>query len=175
MGDFQFPSWLIPVLIVVAALIVVLILAAVISKNTNQKYMNVLANLLWMVFVGWELALVFFLVGVICFVTILFIPVGFQYFKLARLAIWPFGYNPYFTKLNGFKLAVNIIWLILAGWEQAVIIFIAGAILCVTIIFIPCGLQLFKFGRLVLMPLGTTIEKIQDAPAPAPSAPTTSE
>ena len=167
MSGFQFPGWLIPVIIVVVALIVVLILAAVISKNTKQKYMNVLANLLWMVFVGWELALIFFLVGIICFVTILFIPCGFQYFKLARLAIWPFGYKPYFTKLNGFKLALNIIWLILAGWEQAVLLFIVGAVLCVTILFIPSGLQLFKFARLVIMPLGTTIKKIQDAPAPS--------
>ena len=170
MSDFQFPSWLIPVIIVVAALIVVFILAAIISKKTNQKYMNVLANLLWMVFVCWELAVIFFLVGCICFVTILFIPCGFQYFKLARLAIWPFGYKPYFTKLNGFKLALNIIWLILAGWEQAVLLFIVGAILCVTVIFIPCGLQLFKFARLVLMPLGTTIEKIQDAPVITPAS-----
>ena len=167
-GDFQFPAWLIPVIIAVVALLVVLILAAIISKSTNQKYMNVLANLLWMVFVGWELAIVYFLLGLICFVTIIFIPVGFQYFKLARLAIWPFGYKPYFTKLNGFKLFVNILWLIIAGWEQAVALFILGAVLCITIIFIPCGLQLFKFARLVLMPLGTTIERIQPNPEPKP-------
>lgn len=160
MGNF--PSWLIPVLIVVGAILIVIIIASIISKKSGQKFMNVLANLLWMVFVGWILAVIYFLMGIICFITIIFIPVGFQYFKLARLAIWPFGYKPYFTKLNGFKLFVNILWLILAGWEQAVVLFIVGAILCVTIIFIPCGLQLFKFGRLVIMPLGTTIEKIQD-------------
>lgn len=159
MGNF--PGWLIPVLIVVGAVLIVIIIASIIAKKSGQKFMNVLANLLWMVFVGWILAVIYFLVGIICFITIIFIPVGFQYFKLARLAIWPFGYKPYFTKLNGFKLFVNILWLILAGWEQAVLLFIMGAVLCVTIIFIPCGLQLFKFGRLVIMPLGTTIEKIQ--------------
>ncbi len=159
MGNF--PSWLIPVLIVIGAILIVIIIASIISKKSGQKFMNVLANLLWMVFVGWILAVIYFLVGIICFITIIFIPVGFQYFKLARLAIWPFGYKPYFTKLNGFKLFVNILWLILAGWEQTVVLFIVGAVLCVTIIFIPCGLQLFKFGRLVIMPLGTTIEKIQ--------------
>ena len=156
--------WLIPVLIVVAAIIIVLIIASVIAKKSDQKFMNVLANLLWMVFVGWELALIFLLLGVVCCVLILFIPVGLQYFKLARLAIWPFGYKPYFTKLNGFKLFLNIVWLIIAGWEQAVALFILGAILCVTVLFIPCGLQLFKFARLVIMPLGTTIEKIQEQP-----------
>ncbi len=153
--------WLIPVLIVVGAILIVVIIASLIAKKTNQKFINVLANLLWMVFVGWILALVYLLLGAICCVLILFIPIGLQYFKFARLAIWPFGYKPYFTKLNGFKLFLNIVWLILAGWEQAVALFIVGAILCVTIIFIPCGLQLFKFARLVIMPLGTTIERIQ--------------
>ena len=157
-------KWLIPVGIIVLAIIIVLIIASVIAKKTNQKYMNVLANLLWMVFVGWILALVFLLLGVVCCILILFIPVGLQYFKLARLAIWPFGYKPYFTKLNGFKMFLNVLWLILAGWEQAVALFIVGAILCVTILFIPCGLQLFKFARLVIMPLGTTIERIQPEP-----------
>ena len=154
-------KWLIPVGIIVLAIIIVLIIASAIAKKTNQKYMNVLANLLWMVFVGWILALVFLLLGVVCCILILFIPVGLQYFKLARLAIWPFGYKPYFTKLNGFKMFLNVLWLILAGWEQAVVLFILGAVLCVTILFIPCGLQLFKFARLVIMPLGTTIERIQ--------------
>ena len=162
----EFPSWLIPVLIVVAALIVVIIIAVIISKKSDQKFMNVFANLLWLVFVGWWMALLYLLMGVICCILILLIPVGLQYFKFARLVIWPFGYKPYFTKLNGFKLFVNIVWLILFGWELAVVQFILGAVLCVTIIFIPCGLQLFKFGRLVLMPLGTTIEKIQEAPQP---------
>lgn len=153
---------LIPVFVAVGVLILIFLIAIPISKKTNQKYMNVVANLLWVIFVGWELAIIFGLVGVICCVTILFIPIGLQYFKLTRLAIWPFGYKPDFTKLNGFKLALNIIWLILAGWEMAATMFIFGAVCCITIVLIPCGLQLFKFGRLVIMPLGTTIEKIED-------------
>lgn len=122
--------------------------------------MKTFGNVLWVIFVGWWLALAFCFVGIILCVTILFIPVGLQYFKLSRLALWPFGYGPVFTKVNGFKTFLNVLWAILGGWEVAAICYFIGAACCVTILFIPCGRQLFKFGRLVFLPLGTTIEKI---------------
>ena len=156
------PPWIWAIVIVAVVITILLFVAAGVSKKTKQKFIKVFGNLLWMILVGWVLAIIYGLIGIISCVTILFIPVGLQYFKLARLAIWPFGYQPVFTKLNGFKLFVNIVWLILAGWEQAVLLYIVGGVMCVTIVFIPCGLQLFKFARLVLMPLGTTIEKIKE-------------
>ena len=171
MGDFwdkflefiqNVPPWVWAIVIGAVVIIVLLIVASIISKTSKQKFIKVFGNLLWMILVGWVLAIIYGLIGIVCFVTILFIPVGLQYFKLAKLAFWPFGYKPVFTKLNGFKMFVNIVWMILAGWEQAVLLFIVGGVMCVTIVFIPCGLQLFKFGRLVLMPLGTTIEKIKE-------------
>ncbi|HNX15871.1 MAG TPA: YccF domain-containing protein [Bacilli bacterium] len=123
--------------------------------------MKTFGNILWAIFVGWWLMLFFGFCGTILCVTILFIPIGLQYFKLARLALWPFGYEPTFTKLTGFKMFLNILWAIFFGWESALSCYIIGGILCVTILFIPCGLQMFKFGRLVFLPLGTTIEKMQ--------------
>ena len=156
------PTWVWVVAIIVAVILVLLIIAGIIAKKTKQKFIKVFGNLLWMILVGWVLAIIYGLIGIVCFVTIIFIPVGFQYFKLAKLAFWPFGYKPTFTKLTGFKMFVNIFWMILAGWEQAVTLFIVGGVMCATIVFIPCGLQLFKFGRLVLLPLGTTIEKIKE-------------
>ena len=153
---------LIPVFVVVGILIIMFILAGIISKKTGQKYFAVLGNLFWLVFVGWELAIIFAVMGVICCVTILLIPVGLQYFKFVRLAVWPFGYKPYFTKINGFKMFCNVVWLIFFGWEMAAFTLIFCAICCVTLIGIPAGLQLFKFARLVIMPLGTTIEKIAE-------------
>lgn len=50
-----------------------------------------LANVLWIVFLGWELALYYFVMGVICCITILGIPLGKQCFKMAKLALMPFG------------------------------------------------------------------------------------
>ena len=152
----------IPIIVVGGILVLLLIIAGIIAGTKKVSFAKTFANLVWMVFIGWELALSYFIMGAICCVTILLIPAGLQFFKFARLAIWPFGYRPDFTKLNGFKLFVNIVWLILFGWELSVPMFVAGAICCATVILIPCGLQLFKFGRLTIMPLGTTIEKITE-------------
>ena len=48
-------------------------------------------NLLWVVFVGWEMALGYLFVGAIFCITIIGIPFGLQWFKLAQLALFPFG------------------------------------------------------------------------------------
>ena len=50
-----------------------------------------IANVLWIIFGGFILALVFALAGVLWCVTIIGIPFGKQCFKLAGLAIAPFG------------------------------------------------------------------------------------
>ena len=153
------PSWAIALIIAGAVLLVLIIISLIVSKIRHEPFLQTFANVTWLALIGWELALMCFIMGIICFIFIIFIPVGFQYFKAARLAFWPFGFTPRFRSLNGFKLVINIIWIIIAGWEQALVCFIAGAICCITIVLWPCGLQLFKFGRLVLMPLGTEIVK----------------
>jgi uncharacterized membrane protein YccF (DUF307 family) len=52
----------------------------------------------------------------------------------------------------------NIIWLLLGGIIVAILWFLAGVILCVTIIGIPFGLQCFKIAGFVLWPFGKEIE-----------------
>lgn len=50
-----------------------------------------LANLLWIVFFGWELAVFYLVMGLICCVSLIGIPLGLQCFKMAKLALMPFG------------------------------------------------------------------------------------
>ena len=50
-----------------------------------------LVNILWFLFSGFELALGNFLIGCILCVTIIGIPWGKQFFKIAKLALAPFG------------------------------------------------------------------------------------
>lgn len=50
-----------------------------------------LGNLLWIVFLGWELAISHLIFGALLCITIIGIPFGQQHFKLAKLAIMPFG------------------------------------------------------------------------------------
>ena len=118
--------------------------------------MKTLGNIIWFVFGGFIMALVWCLVGLLQFVTIIGIPTGIQAFKIAGLAVWPFGKEVTYGGGAG-KLLLNIIWIILGGLILAVINAIFGVIFCVTIIGIPFGKQYFKLAKLSLMPFGATI------------------
>ena len=48
----------------------------------------------------------------------------------------------------------NIIWIVLGGAVIALIYYLVGLILCLTIIGIPFGVQLFKLGTYALWPFG---------------------
>ncbi|MBO9155221.1 YccF domain-containing protein [Chitinophaga sp. GCM10012297] len=61
------------------------------------------------------------------------------------------------------NLLGNIIWLIFGGFFTFVGYMFGGLMLCLTIIGIPFGLQLFKIGILTLMPFGTQVREIQGA------------
>lgn len=52
---------------------------------------SLLLNILWMIFSGIPLALESLLTGVLLCITIIGIPFGLQHFKLAKLALMPFG------------------------------------------------------------------------------------
>lgn len=52
---------------------------------------SALANVLWVVLVGWWMALGYVAAGVINCITIIGIPFGMQSFKMAKLALFPFG------------------------------------------------------------------------------------
>ena len=49
------------------------------------------ANVLWALIGGWEMALVYLIVGAINCITIIGIPRGIQCFKIMKLAFFPFG------------------------------------------------------------------------------------
>lgn len=48
----------------------------------------------------------------------------------------------------------NIIWLLFGGLIAALLYLVGGAVLCITIIGIPFGLQCFKLASFVLWPFG---------------------
>jgi len=49
------------------------------------------ANIIWLILFGWEIALGYIFFGVILYITIIGIPFGKQCFKLAALSLFPFG------------------------------------------------------------------------------------
>ena len=52
---------------------------------------SILANVIWTIFFGIPVALENLVLGCLCCVTIVGIPFGIQYFKIAKLALAPFG------------------------------------------------------------------------------------
>ena len=50
-----------------------------------------LLNVVWFILSGWQLALVNFVIGILLCATIIGIPFGRQFFKLAKLSLCPFG------------------------------------------------------------------------------------
>ncbi|MBE6589303.1 MAG: YccF domain-containing protein [Ruminococcaceae bacterium] len=62
------------------------------GKKVRLNYKkHPLANVVWAVFLGWEVALVHFAVGVLNCITIIGISRGIQCFKIMKLALLPFG------------------------------------------------------------------------------------
>ncbi len=118
--------------------------------------MKILGNIIWLIFGGLISAIGFFLVGLLCCITIIGIPLGKQLFKFASLVLTPFG-KKVNTKFGSHPIA-NTIWLIFIGLWMAIGYVFSGLVLCITIIGIPFGLQAFKFVSLALFPFGAVVE-----------------
>lgn len=118
--------------------------------------MKTIANILWIIFGGLILALGWAIAGLILCITIVGIPFGVQCFKFASLMLMPFGKEAiYSNRTSSFLL--NILWILIFGWELALSSLIIGIIWCITILGIPIGLQVIKFAKLSLMPFGAKI------------------
>lgn len=119
--------------------------------------MNLIGNIIWLVFGGLIGFILWMLAGAILCITIVGIPFGLQCFKIAGFVLWPFGREIELGHFGAGGLVLNIIWLIVFGWEFAITHLVIGLIFCVTIIGIPFGLQHFKFAQLGLIPFGARI------------------
>ena len=94
--------------------------------------------------------------GLLWCITIVGIPVGVQCFKFASLSFFPFGKEVRYGGGAG-SMILNIIWLIVSGIPLALEHLALGALLCITIIGIPFGMQQFKLAKLALMPFGSEV------------------
>jgi len=121
--------------------------------------MNFLGNLIWLVFGGIIIAIEYFIGSLVLMITIIGIPFGIQTLKMASLSLWPFGRDTVVhQRASGcLYIIMNIIWLLTGGLWIALTHAIFGALLCVTIIGIPFGLQHFKLTAIALSPFGRDI------------------
>lgn len=120
--------------------------------------MNVLLNLLWFLLGGWLIAAGYLFASLLLMLTIIGIPFGIQTLKLGMVALWPFGQEIKTTASDGGCLSIlmNVIWILCGGIWIAATHLLTGALLCITVIGIPFGLQHFKMAGLALTPFGKT-------------------
>lgn len=122
--------------------------------------MSIIGNLLWWIFGGILLAAAWALAGLLLCITIIGIPFGIQCIKIGFFVLWPFGQDVEIGNFGVGGFLLNILWILIFGWEIAVAHLVFGLLLCVTIIGIPFGMQHFKLAKLALIPFGASIYSI---------------
>ena len=126
--------------------------------------MKGIGNILWLILGGLVVALIYFLVGVVLFCTIIGIPFGIQLFKLGEYALWPFGRE--LVNKPGepgcVSVVMNLLWILLGWWEVALVHLVCGLVFCITIVGIPFGLQHFKMGLQSVFPFGKEVRTVPE-------------
>jgi uncharacterized membrane protein YccF (DUF307 family) len=122
--------------------------------------MKLLLNLLWIVLGGFVIWLEYLLGGLLLCLTIVGIPFGVQCFKIAGLALMPFGKDITEQKGSGsIGCVLNVFWLVVAGVWIFLSHLALGLSLAVTIIGIPFALQHLKLAFLALAPFGQRVRE----------------
>ena len=120
--------------------------------------MSFLGNLIWIVLCGGLVTCLEYLIaGIALCLTVIFIPFGVQCFKLADLALMPFGRRVVDTRTGAASTLLNIVWFFAAGIWIALthLVFAIGC--AITIIGIPFAAQHLKLVGLGLFPFGKRI------------------
>lgn len=120
--------------------------------------MNFIGNIIWFLLGGFITSVMYFFSGLVMCITIIGIPFGTKLFKMAGLAFWPFGKTVKSNPVKGCLVTVfNVLWIAFGWWEIALVHLVFGAVLCITVVGIPFGLQHFKMAKYSLFPFGCEI------------------
>jgi uncharacterized membrane protein YccF (DUF307 family) len=131
---------------------------------------SALLNILWVVLGGLVMALGWWLVGLLCAITIVGLPWARSCFVIGAFSLWPFGQEAISRRdLTGrhdlgtgaLGLVGNVLWFLVAGWWLA-IGHLTSALACfITIIGIPFGIQHIKLALIALAPVGMTVVPVR--------------
>jgi uncharacterized membrane protein YccF (DUF307 family) len=123
-----------------------------------MKPINLVLNVLWLIFCGIWMAIAYLIAALICFVLIVTIPFGVASLRIAGFVLWPFGRTTVERPGAGAGSFIgNVIWVIFAGWWLALGHLITSIPLFVSIIGIPFGWANLKLIPISLMPLGREV------------------
>ncbi|MEU6082062.1 YccF domain-containing protein [Streptomyces sp. NPDC047108] len=119
---------------------------------------NLILNVLWLIFCGIWMAIAYAVAALVCFILIITIPFGIAALRIAGYVLWPFGRAAVERGDAGAPSFVgNVIWLIFAGWWLALGHLVTSIPLFLSIIGIPFGWANLKLIPISLMPLGREI------------------
>ncbi len=131
--------------------------------------MTLILNILWFIFGGFAAGLAWLIGGCVLAVTIIGLPWTAAAFRIGLFSFAPFGLEVVDRRVvNGqgdmgtgcVGALLNVVWFLFAGWYIALAHLVVGALLCVTIIGIPFGLQHFKLAVIALAPVGKTVVSV---------------
>lgn len=128
--------------------------------------MRSIGNFLWFILGGVLMGLGWWLVGLLCFLTIVGIPWGRACFVIGQFSFFPFGKEAVSRRelsnqadigTGAIGLAGNIVWFIFAGIWLAIGHVLSALACAITIIGIPFAIQHLKLAGIALAPIGKTI------------------
>ncbi len=134
--------------------------------------MRTLGNIIWFLFGGIVMGLMWWFFGLLAFISIVGIPWGRACFVIGNFSFFPFGQEAISRdELHGqmdigtspFGLIGNIIWFVFAGLWLAIGHILSAVACFVTIIGIPFALQHLKLAAISLAPIGKTIVSKEEA------------
>lgn len=125
---------------------------------------SLLGNIIWLIFGGLIAGLGYIIAGFLLCLTIIGIPFGLKAIRFGFMALTPFGKS---VEANDggdgcVAVAFNIIWLVLFGWELALVHIAGGIALGITIIGIPFAIQHFKLVPVALFPFSYRLANTSD-------------
>ena len=128
--------------------------------------MRLLGNIIWLIFGGLEMAVAWFIAGLVMYISIIGIPWGRSCFTIGMFTLFPFGQQVIRRdKIQGHGdigtspagTLGNLIWFLVAGWWLSLGHLVAAILLFVTIIGIPFAIQHLKLAGVSLFPIGKTV------------------
>ena len=137
---------------------------------------NILLNILWLIFGGLCMAIGWFVAALLMVISIVGIPFARAAINMGLFALWPFGRKVIDrSELTGevdigtgrFGVVGNIVWLLFAGFWLAIAHLVMAFGLAVTIIGIPFAWQHMKFSGFAIWPIGrAVVDANEDNPTP---------
>ncbi|MGT2935808.1 YccF domain-containing protein [Streptococcus castoreus] len=121
--------------------------------------MTSIANIIWFILSGFWAWLVWSFLGILFCLTIVGIPFGFQCFKIGNFGLFPFGKAIDIGTGIG-SLLLNLFWILLCGWELAILHLTSAFLLCLTVIGIPFASQCLKLALISLFPFGARVKHL---------------